>query len=73
MTFFSVLVVAFFYPETKGKSLEDLAELFGDPVVVHLADLDNGEKSALETVNQVETVTQAQPSSQPAAESRFSA
>lgn len=26
------------YPETKGKSLEELAELFGDPVVVHLTD-----------------------------------
>lgn len=34
----SILVIYFMYPETKGKSLEELAELFGDPVVVHLTD-----------------------------------
>ena len=32
------------YPETKGKSLEELAELFGDPVVVHLTDATEEQK-----------------------------
>ncbi|KAF2179035.1 MFS general substrate transporter [Zopfia rhizophila CBS 207.26] len=34
----SVIVIYFMYPETKGKSLGELAELFGNPVVVHLTD-----------------------------------
>ena len=36
LTTISIIVIAFFFPETKGRSLEELAELFGDPVVVHL-------------------------------------
>jgi hypothetical protein len=31
----SVVVIYFMYPGTKGKSLEELAELFADPIVVH--------------------------------------
>ena len=38
LTVVSIVVVYFFYPETKGKSLEELAELFGEPLVVHLTD-----------------------------------
>jgi hypothetical protein len=29
-------VIYFIYPEAKGRSLEELAEIFGDPVAVHL-------------------------------------
>lgn len=36
------------YPETKGKSLEELAELFGDPVVVHLTDATDEEKQKMD-------------------------
>lgn len=38
----------FFYPETKGKSLEELAELFGDPVLVHLTDATDAEKAEMD-------------------------
>ncbi|KAF1944286.1 hypothetical protein EJ02DRAFT_452654 [Clathrospora elynae] len=41
LTLVSVVVVYFMYPETKGKSLEEPAELFGDPVVVRLTDATN--------------------------------
>jgi hypothetical protein len=40
----SILVIFFYYPETNGKSLEELAELFGDPVVVHLTDATDEQK-----------------------------
>lgn len=36
------------YPETKGKSLEELAELFGDPVVVHLTNATDEEKREMD-------------------------
>ncbi|RDW61604.1 MFS sugar transporter [Coleophoma crateriformis] len=36
LTFVTILVIFFYYPETKGRSLEELAELFGDPVAVHM-------------------------------------
>jgi hypothetical protein len=36
------------YPETKGKSLEELAELFGDPVVVHLTNVADEEKHEMD-------------------------
>jgi hypothetical protein len=38
LTVVSILVIFFVYPETKGKSLEELADLFGDPVAVRLTD-----------------------------------
>jgi hypothetical protein len=43
-----VVVVYFFYPETKGKSLEELAELFGDPVLVHLTNATEEEKAEID-------------------------
>jgi hypothetical protein len=48
LTFVSVLVVYFMYPETKGKSLEELAELFGDTVVVHLTDATDEQRQAMD-------------------------
>jgi sugar porter (SP) family MFS transporter len=48
LTLVSVLVIYFMYPETKGKSLEELAELFGDPVVVHLTTATDEEKREME-------------------------
>lgn len=44
----SVIVIYFMYPETKGKSLEELAELFGDPVVVHLTNATDEEKREMD-------------------------
>jgi hypothetical protein len=43
-----VVVIYFMYPETKGKSLEELAELFGDPVVIHLTNATNEEKREMD-------------------------
>jgi hypothetical protein len=34
----STVLVYFFMPETKGKTLEEMGELFGDEVVVHLGE-----------------------------------
>lgn len=44
LTVVTIAVVYFIYPETKGRSLEELAELFGDPVVVHLTTATEEEK-----------------------------
>jgi hypothetical protein len=48
LTLGSVVVIYFMYPETKGKSLEELAELFGDPVVVHLTNATEEEKREMD-------------------------
>lgn len=48
MTLVSVVVIYFMYPETKGKSLEELAELFGDPVVVHLTDVTEEDRQKMD-------------------------
>ena len=48
MTAITVVIIYFFYPETKGKSLEELAELFGDPVVVHLTNATEAEKEEMD-------------------------
>lgn len=41
-------MIYFVYPETKGRSLEELAELFGDPVVVHLTTATEAEKHEMD-------------------------
>lgn len=48
LTTITVIVLYFYYPETKGKSLEELAELFGDTVVVHLTDVTEEERRQLD-------------------------
>lgn len=48
LTAVTVAVIYFYYPETKGRSLEELAELFGDPVVVHLTTATEDEKRQLD-------------------------
>jgi len=48
LTAITVVIIYFFYPETKGKSLEELAELFGDPVVVHLTNATEAEKEEMD-------------------------
>jgi hypothetical protein len=48
LTLVSIVVIYFMYPETKGKSLEELAELFGDPVAVHLTNATDEEKHEMD-------------------------
>lgn len=36
------------YPETNGKSLEELAALFGDPVVVQLTDATDEQRQQMD-------------------------
>lgn len=48
VTFVDVVVMWFTFPETKGKSLEDLAELFGETVVVHLTNATEEEKNKMD-------------------------
>ncbi|KAF2006125.1 general substrate transporter [Amniculicola lignicola CBS 123094] len=48
LTVVSILVIYFMYPETKGKSLEELAALFGDPVLVHLTDATDEQRQELD-------------------------
>lgn len=43
MTLLTLVIIYFFFPETKGKSLEELASLFGDPVAVRLTDATEAE------------------------------
>lgn len=44
----SVVIIYFMYPETKGQSLEELAALFGDPVIVHLTDATEEQKREMD-------------------------
>jgi hypothetical protein len=39
LTLINILITYFWCPETKGLSLEEINERFGDDVVVHLADV----------------------------------
>ncbi|KAF2793218.1 MFS sugar transporter [Melanomma pulvis-pyrius CBS 109.77] len=48
LTLVSVIIIYFMYPETKGQSLEELAALFGDPVVVHLTDATEEQKQEMD-------------------------
>jgi hypothetical protein len=48
LTAVTVVIIYFYYPETKGRSLEELAELFGDPVAVHLTMATEEEKRDLD-------------------------
>jgi hypothetical protein len=48
VTLVSVVIMWFTFPETKGKSLEELAELFGETVVVHLTDASAQEKERMD-------------------------
>ncbi|KXJ87542.1 general substrate transporter [Microdochium bolleyi] len=48
LTVVSVVVIYFFYPETKGKSLEELEGLFGDHVVVKLSDATAQERKEID-------------------------
>jgi predicted MFS family arabinose efflux permease len=48
LTVVTILVIYFMYPETKGRSLEELAELFGDRVVVHVTNATEEERARIE-------------------------
>ncbi|KAJ4369058.1 hypothetical protein N0V83_006141 [Neocucurbitaria cava] len=60
LTLVSVVVIYFLYPETKGKSLEELAELFGEPVVVHLTDATDEQRAQMDMDIKQEMVAEHQ-------------
>lgn len=48
LTAVNIPLLIYFFPETKGLSLEEIGEKFGDEVVIHLTDLTEEEKAALD-------------------------
>jgi hypothetical protein len=42
------IMIYFFLPETKGRTLEELNTIFGDTVVVHLTDATEAQKAELD-------------------------
>ena len=48
ITAIMIPIIYWYFPETKGLSLEEINELFGDEVVVHLTHISDEEKVRLE-------------------------
>jgi MFS family permease len=51
-SFFSTIVVYFWFPETKGIPIEEIGELFGDKVVAHLTEDGHGIVEESEDINE---------------------
>jgi MFS family permease len=56
LTVVTIVVLVVMYPETKGRSLEELAELFGDRVVVHVTNATEEEKARIDQEIKTEVV-----------------
>ena len=56
LTAINIPLVWWLFPETKGLTLEEIGEKFGDEVVVHGTNADENEKMKLEEIVQAENV-----------------
>ena len=56
LTAINIPLVWWLFPETKGLTLEEIGEKFGDEVVVHWTNADENEKKKLEEIVQAENL-----------------
>ena len=73
LTAINIAVIWWLFPETKGLSLEEINEMFGDEVVVHITHISDEEKRKLDAqiamdktgeAEKMETVDQERPREQ---------
>jgi (p)ppGpp synthase/HD superfamily hydrolase len=60
ITAIHIPLIYYYFPETKGLSLEEIGEKFGDEVAVHLTDLTDVQRAELDREIEAKEGTQAE-------------